>query len=105
MRTLHIKGIEIIDDPSVPDGEVWILCPMATGGKIRYMFNLLDHRMTQPGANEAFLLSLERWLEELETGMQSFDEEDLSLGRLGLILEAIKDFKSGKDARTIPDDR
>jgi hypothetical protein len=98
---IHVKGIEIVDDETVPDGEIWIMCPMANGGKVRYMFNLTDHRMTQPGAEQCFFLDLEKWLLELEQGMQGTEELDLSLGRLGLILEAMKDFKTGKDPRTL----
>jgi len=101
MRMVHVRGVEIIDDESVPEGEIWFMCAMQDGGKVRYMFNLTDHRMTQPGADQCFLLDLEKWLLELENGMQGTEELNLSLGRIGLILEAINDFKTGKDPRTL----
>lgn len=106
MRMVHVRGIEIIDDASVPDGEIWIMCPMQNGGKVRYMFNLHDHRMTQPGAEKSFFLQLEDWLTQLGLDLQSQAtvEDDLSLTRLELILAAMRDFKEGKDTRTIPDE-
>ena len=100
MRTLHIKGIEIIDDPKVPDGEVWILCPMQNGGKVRYMFNLVDHRMTQPGADESFFQSLQGWLRDLRGEVSS--SPDVAEARIDLILTAMDDFLRGEDTRTIP---
>jgi len=78
-----------------------MLCPMQNGGKVRYMFNLTDHRMTMPGADKCFLVELEDKLLQLESGMQSDDERDQSLGRIGLILESIVRFKTGKDPRTL----
>jgi len=103
MRTLSVRGIEIVDDPSVPDGEIWLICPMQNGGKIRYMFSLTDHRMTQPGAepgDPCFLSQLKQWLLDLEADMMDTDKEHLSLDRVALILQAITDFQTGKDART-----
>jgi len=98
---IHVKGIEIIDDETVPEGEIWLMCPMQNGGKVRYMFNLTDHRMTMPGADKCFLVQLEEKLLQLESGLQGESERDQSLGRIGLILEAIRDFKTGKDPRTL----
>ncbi len=100
MRFVHVKGIEIVDDASVPEGEVWIMCPMANGGKVRYMFNLLDHRMTQP-ADESFLVQLERRLVVLREQM-SVDSTTMSVTQLDMILTEISDFKTGKDPRTLP---
>jgi len=102
MRTLSVRGIEIIDDPSVPDGEIWLMCPMSTGGKIRYMFNLLDHRMTQP-ADKSFFMQLEEWLVQLRD-QTAIDGTTMSVTQLDMILMAMLDFKNGKDPRTIPDD-
>ena len=99
MRMVHVKGIEIVDDPSVPEGEIWFMCPMQDGGKVRYMFNLVDHRMTQPGADESFFTQLERWLDTLRTQML-LDSTTMSVTQLDVILMAMKDFKSGKDPRT-----
>jgi hypothetical protein len=65
------------------------------------MFSLTDHRMTQPGANESFLVQLERWLERLSNTM-AIDGTTLSVTQLDVILMAIKDFKHGKDPRTVP---
>lgn len=100
MRFLHVKGIEIIDDPSVPEGEIWIMCPMATGGKVRYMFNLVDHRMTQPGVDKCFFVQLEDWLVKLREQM-SIDTTTMSVTQLDVILMAMKDFKTGNDPRTV----
>lgn len=99
MRLVHVKGIEIIDDESVPDGEIWIMCPMQDGGKVRYMFNLTDHRMTQPGADKCFFLSLEEWLYSLRNDIAS--GSPIALDRLDLVLSAVADFKTGKDPRTL----
>ncbi len=99
MRMVHVKGIEIFDDPSVPEGEIWINCPMQDGGKVRYMFNLVDHRMTQPGADESFFVQLERWLDTLRTQML-LDSTTMSVTQLDVILMAMRDFKMGKDSRT-----
>lgn len=103
MRFLHVRGIEIFDDPSVPDGEIWLNCPMANGGKVRYMFNLTDHRMTQPGADKCFFLQMQEWLETLRVQM-TIDGTTLSVTQLDLILAAMEDFKTGKDPRTVADD-
>ena len=99
MKLIHIKGVEIIDDETVPEGEIWFMCPMQDGGKVRYMFNLVDHRMTQPGADESFFVQLERWLDTLRTQML-LDSVTMSVTQLDVILMAMKDFKSGKDPRT-----
>lgn len=99
MRTLHIKGIEIIDDPKVPDGEIWLLCPMANGGKVRYMFNLTDHRMTQPG-EESFFNSLRNWISELGADLDK-GEAEMCRARIDLILAAMNEFLLGNDPRTL----
>lgn len=99
-RPIHIKGIEILDNEDVPDGEIWMLCPMQDGGKVRYMFNLTDHRMTMPGADKCFLVQLEDWLGTLRSQMK-MDSTTLSVTQLDLILAAITDFKTGKDPRTL----
>ncbi len=103
MRPIHIKGIEILDNENIPEGEIHLLCPMQNGGKVRYMFNLLDHRMTQPGADKCFLLNLEEWLERLR-GQIAIDGTTESVVMMDVILMAITDFKSGKDPRTLPDE-
>jgi len=100
MRTLQIKGIEILDNEDVPDGEIHMLCPMQNGGKVRYMFNLTDHRMTMPGADKCFFLQLTEWLETLRAQM-AIDSTTLSVTQLDLILAAMTDFKTGKDPRTL----
>jgi len=99
MRLVHIKGIEIIDDGTVPEGEIWFMCPMQDGGKVRYMFNLIDHRMTQPGADKSFFLNMEEWLTQLRNDLIS--DSPITKDRLDLILAAMADFKAGKDPRTL----
>lgn len=94
MRSIHVKGVEIIDDERVPEGEIWLNCPMPTGGKVRYMFSLTDHRMTQPG-DASFFQTLQKWLSDITT-----DDEIVS-ARLALILQAMDDFSRGRDIRTI----
>ena len=98
-RPIHVKGIEILDNENIPAGEIWMLCPMQNGGKVRYMFNLVDHRMTQPGADESFFTQLERWLETSRTQML-LDSTTMSVTQLDVILMAMGDFKNGKDPRT-----
>lgn len=98
-RPIHIKGIEILDNENIPAGEIWLMCPMQDGGKVRYMFNLVDHRMTQPGADESFFTQLERWLDTLRTQML-LDSTTMSVTQLDVIMMAMKDFKTGKDPRT-----
>ena len=98
-RPIHIKGIEILDNESIPPGEIWMLCPMQNGGKVRYMFSLTDHRMTQPGSSQCFFLDLQGWLDALRNDL--IDDSPIVLDRLDLILEAMTDFKTGKDPRTV----
>ena len=98
-RPIHIKGIEILDNENIPAGEIHMLCPMQTGGKIRYMFSLTDHRMTQPGSDQCFFLDMEKWLDQLRSDLMQ--DSPIVLDRLDLILEAMADFKTGKDPRTV----
>ncbi len=99
-RPIHIKGIEILDNENIPAGEIWLMCPMQDGGKVRYMFNLTDHRMTQPGASQCFFLQMREWLETLRAQM-AVDGTTMSVTQLDLILAAMDDFKTGKDPRTV----
>lgn len=99
-RPIHIKGIEILDNENIPAGEIWLMCPMQDGGKVRYMFNLTDHRMTQPGSDKCFFAELEGWLETLRKQM-AIDATTMSVTQLDVILMAMKDFKTGKDPRTV----
>ena len=98
MRTIQVKGIEILDNETVPAGEIHLLCPMENGGKVRYMFNLLDHRMTQPGSDQCFLNYLEDQLKAFRVAFLPSVQAD----EIDVILGAIDDFKSGKDPRTVP---
>ena len=97
MRTIQVKGIEILDNEKVPAGEIHLLCPMENGGKVRYMFNLLDHRMTQPGSEQCFLNDIEDQLKEFRVEMLAAVQTE----KMDRILKAIDDFKRGKDPRTV----
>ncbi|MHC4836410.1 MAG: hypothetical protein ACYTCN_10845 [Planctomycetota bacterium] len=104
-RIISVRGIEILDDESVPDGEIWLNCPMQNGGKVRYMFSLTDHRMTQPGEGESFFLALQGWLKDLQEQLAKADEPLVAEARVSLILEAMDDFLHGRDTRTINHDQ
>jgi len=76
---------------------------MANGGKIRYMFNLLDHRMTQPGDDKSFFAQLEEWVKIMKTNLERPSAlRENTLTEIDLILQAMEDFKTGKDPRTLP---
>lgn len=101
MRVISVKGIEIIDDERVPEGEIWLNCPLPTGGKVRYMFNLTDYRMTQQGADKSFFITLQGWIKDLRDELASVDEPLVAEARADLILSAMDDFLHGRDIRTI----
>jgi len=63
---ITLGGIEIFDGNDVPPGEIWLEAPLPEGGKVRYMFNLNDHRMTLKDNNgESFLDWVDNRLEDL----------------------------------------
>lgn len=96
MRTISVRGIEIIDDESVPNGEIWLQCPLPNGGKVRYMFSLTDHRMLQEG-NEggSFFSKLRSWVADAHKDMLA-TRYMVAEARVHLILAAMDDFLQGK---------
>jgi hypothetical protein len=94
MNKITVKGIEIIDDESVPEGQVWINVPMPEGGKIRYMFTLTDHSFARMDGNPSFFKHLQDALIEIRQDIPPSAESVYD--RLSQMIDEMTMFQRGK---------
>ncbi len=94
-------GIEIVDDDTVPEGELHIYAPMSGGGKIMYRFFLADHALVQEPA-KLFLRNLDTEVGALVNMIAQFaDHQGLAIAA-NAIRARIIDARKGEYENELP---